>query len=310
MRPPSSLSLGNSVDTNQKEAWRPDGGDEKKDWRRIHTDIEGGRRWREEERETGMLGRRDRRKTDRRAENASGRETTDARPLPATDRWNDVSNRNSAHEAKRDSKWSSRWGPDDKEKEARTEKRAGTDKEDAQSDNQSLTNNSRVVPERDADSRDKWRPRHRIEGNSSGPGSFRAAPGFGPERGRVEGSNVGFTVGRGRSNTALRSTSSGSIGAAHFDKEESVPGKQIPSVETFCYPRGKLLDIYRRRHLDPSFVTLPDNFEEVPPITQLTVIGPLALEAPNVEEEVIVYTLLDIIFLYAVVVFWKCIRCH
>ncbi|KAL8121410.1 hypothetical protein AgCh_018224 [Apium graveolens] len=287
MRAPSTLSLGNSADANQKEAWRPEGADEKKDWRKLPNDAESGRRWREEERETGLLGRRDRRKTDRRVENAPGRESLDNRTVPAADRWHDVNNRGASHEAKRDGKWSSRWGPDDKEKEVRMEKRSEEDKEVAHSDNQVNVNNNRAVSERDADARDKWRPRHRMEGNSSGPGSYRAAPGFGPERGRVEGSNIGFAVGRGRS-TVVRPPSSGPIGDAEFDKERSVPGKLSVLRETYCYPRAKLLDIYRRQQHDPSFATIPDNWEEVPPVTQLTSVDPLAFVAPSVEEEAII----------------------
>lgn len=289
MRPPSSLSLGTSADSNPKEAWRTEGSDDKKDWRRIATETESGRRWREEERETGLLGRRDRRKTDRRVENATGRETTDTRGTPASERWNDSSNRSAGNEARRDSKWSSRWGPDDKDKEGRTEKRVEAEKEDAHSDTQSFPGSSRVVSERDPDSRDKWRPRHRIEGNSSGTGSFRTAPGFGVERGRAEGSNMGFTVGRGRSNVSIVRPSSGSIGAVHFDKNVSVPGKLSRSADVFCYPRGKLLDIYRRQKLEPAFADMPEAVEEVPPITQVTVEQPLAFVTPSAEEEVIIY---------------------
>ncbi|KAL8121411.1 uncharacterized protein LOC141659070 isoform X2 [Apium graveolens] len=286
-RAPSTLSLGNSTDANQNEAWRLEGADDKKDWRRIPNDVESGRRWREEERETGLLGRRDRRKIDRRVENAPGRENPDSRTVPAADRWHDVNNRSSSHEAKRDGKWSSRWGPDDKEKESRTEKRADADKEDAPSDNQVNVNNNRAVSERDADARDKWRPRHRMEGNSSGPGSYRAAPGFGPERGRVEGSNVGFAVGRGRS-SVVRSPSSGPITDVDFNTERSVPGKLSLLREAYCYPRAKLLDIYRRRQHDSSFDTIPDNWEEVLPVTQLTNVDPLAFVAPSIEEEVLI----------------------
>ncbi|XP_059656617.1 protein ESSENTIAL FOR POTEXVIRUS ACCUMULATION 1-like isoform X2 [Cornus florida] len=287
MRSPSSLSLGNPADPNQKEGWRTDGPDEKRDWRRTTTEPESGRRWREEERETGLLGRRDRRKGDRRVESTSARETTDIRALPSSDRWHDASNRNTGHEMRRDSKWSSRWGPEDKDKESRTEKRTDLEKEDAHNDNQTFSGSNRVVPE-PSDSRDKWRPRHRMEGNSSGQGSYRAAPGFGLERGRVEGSNTGFTIGRGRSSTSVvRPSSAGPIGAAHLDKNEGVPGKLSLLADRFCYPRGKLLDIYRRQKLDPSFATIPDQLEEVPPISQVTVIEPLAFVAPDAEEEAI-----------------------
>ena len=230
-----------------------------------------------------MLGRRDRRKTDRRVENASVRENPDSRAL-STDRWHDVSNRSSGHDMRRDNKWSSRWGPEDKDKESRIEKRSDVEKEDAHSDIQS---NTRTVPERDPDSRDKWRPRHRMEGNSSGPGSYRAAPGFGVERGRAEGSNMGFTLGRGRSSVAIvRPSSAGSLGAASFDRTESVPGKPSFSADKFSYPRGKLLDIYRRKKLDMSFAVMPDQMEEVPPLTQVTALEPLAFVTPQAEEDV------------------------
>ncbi|CAL5338108.1 unnamed protein product [Camellia sinensis] len=286
MRGPSSLSLGNSADPNQKEGWRPDVPEDKRDWRKTATETESGRRWREEERETGLLGRRDRRKTDRRVDNTSVRENTDNRAL-STDRWHDVTNRSSGHDTRRDSKWSSRWGPEEKDKESRADKKTDIEKEDAHSDSQSFVgSNPRAVPERESDSRDKWRPRHRMEGNSSGPGSYRAAPGFGLERGRAEGSNMGFTLGRGRSSVAVvRPPSAGSLGATQFDRSESVPGKPSSSAVTFCYPRGKLLDIYRRQKLDPSFAVMPDHMEEVPPITEVTVLEPLAFVTPDAEEE-------------------------
>ncbi|XP_024987629.1 uncharacterized protein LOC112522619 isoform X2 [Cynara cardunculus var. scolymus] len=280
MRAPSSLSLGSSADSNLKEAWRSDGSEDKKDWRKTGIEAESGRRWREEERETGLLGRRERRKTDRRVD--VGRDTPDNR-APPSDRWLDVGNRSAGHEARRDSKWSSRWGPDEIEKETRTEKRTDAEKEDAHGDTQAHASSTRVVSERDPDSREKWRPRHRMEANSSGPGSFRAAPGFGIEKGRAEGSNMGFTVGRGRSSASVVRPSS----ASSIEKNEGVPGKPGIYVDMFFYPRGKLLDIYRRQKLDPSFAKMPEKIEEIPSITQITAVEPLAFVAPDAEEEAI-----------------------
>ncbi|XP_058195347.1 protein ESSENTIAL FOR POTEXVIRUS ACCUMULATION 1-like isoform X1 [Rhododendron vialii] len=287
-RAPSSLSLGSPADPNQKESWRADVPDDKIDRRRIASETETGRRWREEERETGLLGRKDRRKTDRRVDNTSVRENSDSRVL-ANDKWQDVNNRSSGHDTRRDNKWSSRWGPEDKEKESRIEKKTDAEKEDAHSDCQPLSvSNPRAVPERDTDSRDKWRPRHRMEGSSSGPGSYRAAPGFGLERGKPEGSNVGFTLGRGRSSVSVvRPPSAGSLGAALFDRTVNVPGKPSSSADTFCYPRGKLLDIYRKQKLDTSFAMMLDQMEEVPAITQVNVIEPLAFVTPDAEEAAI-----------------------
>ncbi|XP_062110761.1 uncharacterized protein LOC133822435 isoform X2 [Humulus lupulus] len=270
-----SSSLGNSTESNQKDGWRLEGLEDKKDRRRVNTDGESSRRWREEERETSLLGgRRERRKVERR-DNTSMRETIDNRALPTSERWSD--GRNSAHETRRDNKWSSRWGPEDKDKEPRNEKRTDVEKEDTHSESQTTVGSNRPTSERDSDSRDKWRPRHRMEVHPSGSATYRAAPGFGLERGKVEVSNLGFARGRGRSNVSGRSSCS--------DRTESVPGKPRYSADRFCYPRGKLLDLYRQNQLDPSFVTMPNEMVDSPPITEVGFIEPLAFVAPDAAEE-------------------------
>lgn len=286
MRAPSSLSLGSSSDSSQRESWRSDASEDRKDWKRTNAEVEGGRCWREEERETGLLGRRDRRKADRRVvENATTREITEAKVLPTSDRWNDVGNRTTVHEMRRDNKWSSRWGPDEKEKEVHAEKRVDAEKEDPLNENHNFVS-SRSVSEREQDARDKWRPRHRMEGNTVAAGSCRSAPGFGIERGRTEGSYVGFSLGRGRPNgSILRPSSGGAIGTEQF-QNESAPGKLCIAANTFFYPRGKLLDVYRRKKLDSHFCDVPDNMEEAPHIRQLTVVEPYAFVAPDSQEEV------------------------
>ncbi|KAK1260020.1 hypothetical protein QJS04_geneDACA015400 [Acorus gramineus] len=291
-------SHGNSTDSVQKEGWRLDGSQDRKEWRRSMPEIESGRRWREEERETGVLGRRDRRKegdreseyrkSDRRVDN---RETGDSRVVPSADRWHDVGNRSSGYDSRRDSKWSSRWGPDDKEKDLRSEKRMELEKEDAQNEKQSFASSNRPAPERESDLRDKWRPRHRHEVHSGGSTVYRAAPGFGLERGRGEGSNVGFAPGRGRSSSSgassfNRPSSAGPIGAP-VDKNDSYSGKSVSSVDTFRYPRGKLLDIYRKCRIVPSFETIPDGLKELHPVTQLNSIEPLAFVIPDTNEEAV-----------------------
>lgn len=278
MRAPSSLSLGS--DPNVKE-WRHDATDDKRDWRKVSNDTTSARRWREEERETGLLGRKDRRKTDNRRADA-GKDSTDTRGSPPLDRWHDAGNRNAGIEVRRDSKWSSRWGPDEKDKEARPEKRTDVEKEDNHGETQTHSSITRLPSERDSDTRDKWRPRHRMEANSTAPGSFRAAPGFGQEKGRADGPTTGFTIGRGRSSGPIvRSSSAGSI-----ENNEGVPGKPGLSAGVFFYPRGKLLDIYRVQKLDPVFANMPDNIMQVSPITQVTAVEPLAFVAPDKDEEV------------------------
>ena len=280
---PNSLSHGTSGDPSLKDSWRLDGSLDKKDWKRTAPDLESSRRWREEERETSLLGRRDRRKEDRRSDITSTRDVPENRTLSSTERWHDVSSRSSGHESRRDNKWSSRWGPEDKEKDSRTEKRTDAEKEDAPTDKQAFVSGGRIASERENDSRDKWRPRHRLEVHAGGSASYRSAPGFGLERGRVEGSNVRFAAGRGRSNAngnlqIGRAQSASVIGSLHVDKNKT--------FNAYCYPRGKLLDIYRKQKTASNFDTLPDEMDHLSPITQRETVEPLAFVPPDAEEEV------------------------
>ncbi|XP_021823058.1 uncharacterized protein LOC110764395 isoform X4 [Prunus avium] len=280
MHAPGSLPHGNSSDPNSRDTWHLDGSQDKKDWRRNAPDLDIPRRWREEERETGLLGRRDRKKEDRRVGVTSTRDTTDGRAedrhvgatstkdvtenkVLSSDRW---------HESRRDNKWSSRWGPEDKDKDSRIEKKTDVEKEDIHVDKQSLSNSNRAASERDSDSRDKWRPRHRMEVQSGGAAPYRAAPGFGMARGQVE--KVGFTAGRGRLNTN---------GTLQIGRP--VLGKASPFLNMYCYPRGKLLDIYRKQKIDLTFDSMPDGMEQVSPITQVGSTEPLAFVAPDADEE-------------------------
>lgn len=99
---------------------------------------------------------------------------------------------------------------------------------------------------------------------------------------------MGFTVGRGRSSgipnvkPPLGSTS----GTVQVDKDEHILGKPNFTAESFCYPRAKLLDIYRSQKIDATTYSKPDSMEEVPSITQMEAVVPLAFVAPDTEEEV------------------------
>ncbi|KAL2320331.1 hypothetical protein Fmac_029300 [Flemingia macrophylla] len=274
----------NSTDPILKDSWRLEGSQDKKDWRRTAPDVEINRRWREEERETSLLGRRDRRKEDRRLENTS---TSENRSLPS-DRWHE--SRGSSHDSRRENKWSSRWGPEDKEKDSRSDKRNDVEKEDVHPEKQSSGVGNRMGSDRENDSRDKWRPRHRLEAQAAGVATYRAAPGFGLEKGRTEGSNVRFSPGRGRANIngnlqIVRPPIGSSGGHAVMDKNKTILGKSSVGADSFFYPRGKLLDIYRKQKVDPNFVSLPSEMEHTSPITQLGSVEPLAFVAPATEEE-------------------------
>ncbi|CAJ1788709.1 unnamed protein product [Sphenostylis stenocarpa] len=276
----------NSTDPILKDSWRLEGSQDKKDWRRTAPDVDINRRWREEERETSLLGRRDRRKEDRRLENTS---TSENRSLPS-DRWHET--RGSGHDSRRENKWSSRWGPEDKEKDSRSEKRNDVEKEDSHAEKQSSGVGNRIGSDRDTDSRDKWRPRHRLEAQAAGVATYRAAPGFGLEKGRTEGSTVRFSPGRGRANIngspqIVRPPIGSSVGSALVDRSKSILGKSSLGADSYYYPRGKLLDIYRKQKVDPNFDSLPSEMEHTLPLTQHGSVEPLAFIAPADEEEVV-----------------------
>ena len=244
-----------------------------------------------------MLGRRERRKegdrenefrkSDRRSDSNSTRESADSRTLPTSDRWHEVTGRNSTHEGRRDGKWSSRWGPEDKDKESRAERKMEVEKEDQHVEKQSFAVNNRSLAE--SDSRDKWRPRHRQEAHSGGSSVYRAAPGFSLDRGRAEGSNVGFAPGRGRANfigglPSSRPSSAGPIGAAPVNSSDTLHGGSGLSLGTYRYPRGKLLDIYRKQKALLVFDKAPEGLEDVSPITQASSVTPFAFVAPDPHE--------------------------
>lgn len=287
-----------SADFVQKDRWRQDGSQDKKDWRRFIPDNESSQRWRDEERETGLLGRKEHRKegeteyrkNDRRADITSIGEITDTKNPTQSERRNDISGRNCLPEGRRDSKWSSRWGPDDKE-DLRTEKKAADiDKEYCNNEKHSSVASSRVIAE--PESHEKWRPRHRQEVQSGGSTVYRAAPGFGSEKGRVDGPSIRFAPGRGRSrlvgtSLGVSPSSTNPIGALSEIKSESVVGKTGLHPYTFRYPRGKLLDIYRHHDALLPFNVLPDALEEVFQITVNKPLVPLAFVSPDLQDEAI-----------------------
>jgi PERQ amino acid-rich with GYF domain-containing protein len=227
------------------------------------------RRWREEERETGLLGRRgDRPKKE---SDAPARN-----PNPGSS-----------------TKWSSRWGPDDhREKERENQTRPDKklvdvpEKEqlDANPNPSSNLNTEKFTPRplSETDSRDKWRPRHRQEGPVA---TYRVAPGFGSERGggahQEPIANTGFASGRGRSGSNLGHA--GPIGAGPLGRG----GGEKAGKKSFRYPRGRLLDIYRKnRSVSGNNEDDHVGFEAVPFVTLPSEVSPLAFLAPDEEEKV------------------------
>ncbi|OVA04520.1 GYF [Macleaya cordata] len=266
-------------------------------------DPESGRRdrWRDEERDTGSAIRRDRwregdkeltdtRKIDRWVDNSSIRHTGEARRAPS-ERWTDSSNREGNYDQRRESKWNTRWGPDDKESESWHEKLdVGRDGEVPRDKGLPYLSNH-GKEDREGDHYRPWRsttsqnrgkgesPHHQIQVPS------KQTP-FGYGRSRGDNAPPTFSIGRGRvssTGSTMKSISSNSYSSGTvLEKGESGHGDPSP----LRYSRTKLLDVYRMTDLR-SYRKPLDGFAEVPSLTQEEPLEPFALSAPTPEETVI-----------------------
>ncbi|WCJ35164.1 GYF domain-containing protein [Euphorbia peplus] len=285
-RSESVKSSGNGEET-------PDAERKKDIFRPSLLDMETGRRdrWRDEERDTNSsLVRKDRwrdgdkelgdtRRMDRWTENSATKHYEPRRV--ANERWNDSTNRETNYDQRRESKWNTRWGPDDKETESARDKLGDFGKDGEIPLEKGLTHHpSHGKDEREGDHYRPWRPnssqsRGRGEGPHSGPN--KQVPTFSHGRGRGE-SNPTFSLGRGRVGTGGSTMNNVSTHSqpwgAHLDKGESGPLK---------YSRTKLLDVYRMTDIKLANKLL-DGFEPVQYLTQEEGLEPLALCAPNSEE--------------------------
>ncbi|GAV70277.1 GYF domain-containing protein [Cephalotus follicularis] len=272
----------------------------KKDlFRPSSLDAETGRRdrWRDEERDTHSSMRKDRwrdgdkelgdtRKTDRWTENSSARHYGEARRA-SIERWTDSGNRDSNFDQRRESKWNTRWGPDDKDTEGLNEKWTDSGREgDISLDKGSSHHSSHGKDEREGDHYRPWRsnssqcrgkedpPHHQI-GTPN-----KQVPTFSYGRGR--GENTQAFMGRGRANYGGRHINSISSHSQSQGMDESGHGEPSP----LRYSRVKLLDVYRMTDFQ-SHKKLLDAFVQVPSLTQEEPIEPLAFCAPNPEEVVV-----------------------
>ncbi|XP_010061329.1 protein ESSENTIAL FOR POTEXVIRUS ACCUMULATION 1 isoform X3 [Eucalyptus grandis] len=259
-------------------------------------DMETGRRdrWRDEERDTNSSIRKDRwrdfdrelgdtRKTER-WEN-SARSFGELRRAPSG-RWTDSGSRdNNSHEQRRDSKWSTHWGPDDKGTDGSREKwmDSGKNGDVPNKGLVSLGNNRK-----DEDHIRPWRPSS-LQGRSRGEPPHhqtptnRHVPAFSYGRGSGENDQATFSLGQAKNNS----------GGSTFDrmmptavtvseKGDSVHGES----SALRYSRTKLLDIYRMTDVS-SLQNIRHGFTQVPSLTQEEVSEPLALCSPNPDELVV-----------------------
>ncbi|GLJ30004.1 hypothetical protein SUGI_0593180 [Cryptomeria japonica] len=293
-------AYGNGEETSDTE--------KRKDiWRSTSVEAETMRRenWRDEERENTSV-RRDRwrgdketsdhRRTERWEDNLMARSPGEIRRL-SSDRWNDTGNRETNYETRRESKWDTRWGREDKDTENRREKwlEPGKDGEGQREKGLLMVSDNNKDSERETEHNPRpWRS-NSLQNRARGEGSYLSTPtpnkhtqGFSFGRGRSDMASPGFTAGRGRGNHSASSLISNSSNYNSLGGSSERWDTNLGNGSTLKYSRAKLLDIYRKCVMRPSFARPPDGFTEAPSLTQTDTLEPLALSSPSPEEEAII----------------------
>ncbi|PKA49707.1 hypothetical protein AXF42_Ash004248 [Apostasia shenzhenica] len=295
-RSDSLKAVGNAEDL--------DLGEKKKDvFRPAFYGLENGRRdrWLDEEREASSAIRRDRWRDGEKDLNDSRKveRWSDTSKYPGeslrvpSDRWADSGNRDIAYEQRRESKWNTRWGPDDKESENWREKWSSRDGKGSPH----LTTPGKEINSQDKDgNRDGesrfWRSSpslYRAKGDSAPylPSTLNKQmpiPGYG--KGQGDNGQSVFPVGRGRV-----SLNSSSVTSGPFRQFALGTGSEMSNISdrdpfVLRYSRMKLLDIYRTMDLKVCRTSF-EGFVEVPTLTQVEPLEPLSLTAPIAEESAI-----------------------
>ncbi|KAK9054362.1 hypothetical protein SSX86_025440 [Deinandra increscens subsp. villosa] len=242
--------------------------------------LDSRERWRDEEREPSTFVRKDRwregdkeggagdnRKVDRWADNPSGKHYGESRQAPL-EKWGDSGNKDANNDQiqRRESKWNTRWGPDDKET-------------DVMHDNE-------IPHEREADHPRPWRSnsalnRGRVDpSHHQSPGLNKPTPMFSHGRGRGEHYNPTFSVGRGRGAPLGSPISNSSTNMQSF---ADAGDRGHDDMSPMRYSRTKLIDVYRITDMKACGMVL-DGVVPVPSLTQEEVLEPLALTSPTPEE--------------------------
>ncbi|KAL8153948.1 hypothetical protein V2J09_011708 [Rumex salicifolius] len=248
-------------------------------------------RWRDEERDTNVSIRRDRwregdkevgetRKLDRWAENSSVKNLGEAR-RPQSERWADPT-REAPFDQRRESKWNTRWGPDDKE----MDKWSNAGKHGNASHDKSFSHPmNHGKDEKESDHVRPWRPnsvmsRGRTDPlHGQSPVACKDSHSFGHGRGRSDIAPSTFSAAHGRANFGTEAISKSVVHSQSIEKADNGNGE--PSH--YGYSRTKLLDLYRVADVRLR-TKLLDGFSQVPSLTQEESVEPLALSAPTPEE--------------------------
>ncbi|XP_019415112.1 PREDICTED: uncharacterized protein LOC109326765 isoform X1 [Lupinus angustifolius] len=265
-------------------------------------DSEGGRfdLWRDEGRDTKYAIRKDRwkdgdkdlgdaRRVERWTESSATRHLGEPR-RGTSDRWNDSGNREGNLDLRRESKWNTRWGPDDKEPEAVREKLDDSGKDSDLHLGRGLSHiSNQGKDEKEGDRYRPWKPNSaQSRGRVDSPyiqnvTPKKQVPTFCHGRGRGEDTPPVFTLGHARPGSGGSYRNSTSTYSEY-------PGTVLDKFEneheeacSFRYSRTKLLDVYRvtNMHTDRKLV---DAFVQVSHLTKDDPLEPLALCAPNSEE--------------------------
>ncbi|XP_059636440.1 protein ESSENTIAL FOR POTEXVIRUS ACCUMULATION 1 [Cornus florida] len=287
-------SSGNSEevnDTQKKDVFRP-----------TVLDMDSGRRdrWRDEERDTNSSVRRDRwrdgdkefsdtRKVDRWTENSSARHFGETR-RPPSERWTDSSNKETNYDQRRESKWNTRWGPDDKETDSLREKWIDPSRDADMPLEKGLSHlTHHGKDEKEGDHYRPWRynsshSRGRVEPpHHQSLTPTKQVPTFSYGRGRGDNTGSTFSHGRGRVGSGGVSMNNISINthSSGLNSEKGESGHIDPSP--LRYSRTKLLDVYRMTDMKSSEKIL-NGVMQVPSLTQEEPLEPLAFCAPTHEE--------------------------
>lgn len=263
--------------------------------------METGRRdrWRDEERDTSSSVRKDRwrdgdkehadnRRVDRWAENTPIRHFGEGRRA-TSERWTESGSRDTNYDQRRESKWNTRWGPDDKETEGLRDKWIDSSKDvDMPLDKVFSHVSSHGKDEGDGDNYRPWRSNSSQSRGRGEPQQHqmltpnKQVPAFSYTRGRGENTPI-FSAGRGKLNSGGNSLSSIS---AHGQSLGFLPDKGESHRDgPLRYSRMKLLDVYRTTDM-LGYQTLLEGLSQVPSLTYEEPSEPLALSAPNAEEMV------------------------
>ncbi|XP_031125081.1 protein ESSENTIAL FOR POTEXVIRUS ACCUMULATION 1-like [Ipomoea triloba] len=292
--PPKSPGMGEDVHDHQKkkEVFRP-----------SVMDVESARRdrWREEERDTNSSIRRDRwregdkglgdgRKVDRWTDSA-GRHYGEGRRVPV-ERFSDSGNRESSHDQRRESKWNTRWGPDNKEVDGLREKWSDFSKDDdfpIEKGPSGLVYHGK--DEREGDHYRPWRPNaSQSRGRVDSPHHLTLTPNkhaFTASHGRGRGENAPtFSHGRGR----IPSVGSSMNDVSSHIQSHSVLAEKVESghdeSSPLRYTRTKLLNVYSTTDMRSSSKYL-EGVAQIPSLMQEEPLAPLAIGAPSAEELIV-----------------------